>query len=78
MIFKPKLDYREGESYIASRDGKKLLANNIEDISELENYNADVFFIDEFQFLQGNVKTIEKMEQEEFVKNIRELIEEQE
>lgn len=61
MIFKPKLDNRAGESYIATRDGKKLMAQNIEDISELEKYNADVFFIDEFQFLQGNVKTIEQM-----------------
>ena len=42
MIFKPKLDNRAGESYIATRDGKKLLAQNIEDISELENYNKDM------------------------------------
>ena len=61
MIFKPKLDNRVGESFVATRDGKKLVAKNIENISELENYNADVFFIDEFQFLEGNVKTIEKL-----------------
>ena len=56
MIFNPQID-----SYVATRDGKKLVAQNIKDISELENYNADVFFIDEFQFLEGNVKTIEKL-----------------
>ena len=61
MIFKPQIDNRAGDSYVATRDGKKLVAQNIKDISELENYNADVFFIDEFQFLEGNVKTIEKL-----------------
>lgn len=61
MIFKPKIDCRAGESFVATRDGKRFIAQNIENISELEDYNADVFFIDEFQFLQGNVKTIEKM-----------------
>ena len=61
MIFKAQFDYRAGNSYVATRDGKKLVAQNIKDISELENYNADVFFIDEFQFLEGNVKTIEKL-----------------
>ena len=61
MIFKPQIDNRAGDSYVATRDGKKLVAQNIKDISELENYNADVFFIDEFQFLEGYVKTIEKL-----------------
>ena len=36
MIFKPRIDSRAGKSYVATRDGKKLMAQNIEDISELE------------------------------------------
>lgn len=63
LMFKPKIDNRMGDNIVASRDGKKLKANNIESIEELENYNADVFFIDEFQFLKGNVKTIEELAQ---------------
>ena len=61
MIFKPKLDNRMGENIVSTRDGKQIIANNIERIEELENYNADIFFIDEFRFLQGEVKTIEKL-----------------
>lgn len=61
MLFKPKLDDRMGSSVIGTRDGIQIQANNIENIDELQNYNADVFFIDEFQFLNGNVKVIEEM-----------------
>ena len=61
MIFKPKLDNRIGENIVSTRDGKKVVAENIEKIEELKNFNADVFFIDEFQFLDGNVKTIEEL-----------------
>ena len=61
MLFKPKLDERLGADIIGTRDGKQVRANNIETIEELEKYNADVYFIDEFQFLDGNVKVIEEM-----------------
>lgn len=61
MIFKPKLDDRIGTDIIGTRDGRKIQANNIETIEDLQKYNADVFFIDEFQFLDGNVKVIEQM-----------------
>ena len=61
MIFKPKIDDRMGSNLIGTRDGKKIEANNIEKINELQNYNADIFFIDEFQFLDGDVKVIEEM-----------------
>lgn len=61
MLFKPKLDDRMGENIIGTRDGRKIQANNIEKIDELQNYDADVFFIDEFQFLDGNIKVIEEM-----------------
>lgn len=61
MLFKPKLDNRIGNNIIGTRNGIQIEAQNIENIEELQNYNADVFFIDEFQFLNGDVKTIEKL-----------------
>lgn len=61
MMFKPKLDTRIGENIVSTRDGKSLVAKNIERIDELKNYDADVYFIDEFQFLQGDVKAIEDL-----------------
>ncbi len=61
MLFKPKIDDRMGSDNISTRNGIKVEAKNIENINELENYNADVFFIDEFQFLEGDVKTIENL-----------------
>ena len=61
MLFKPKLDNRMGNNIIGTRNGIQIEAQNIENIEELQNYNADVFFIDEFQFLNGDVKTIEKL-----------------
>ena len=64
MLFKPKIDDRMGADIIGTRNGVKFKANNIENIEELEKYNADIYFIDEFQMLNGNVKTIEKMAEE--------------
>ncbi len=60
-IFKPSIDTRFGENIVQTRSGKKIDAININSIDELEKYNADIYFIDEFQFLNGNVDTIEKM-----------------
>lgn len=60
-VFKPLLDNRSGNDIIATRSGNSLKAINIQDISELENYDADSYFIDEFQFLKGDVSTIDKM-----------------
>ena len=48
LIFKPKVDNRAGEQYISTRAGEKIKAININNIEELENYNSDVYFIDEF------------------------------
>lgn len=61
LLFKPSIDDRAGKDYIYSRSGKKVNAINIENIEELQNYQADDYFIDEFQFLKGNVEVIEKM-----------------
>lgn len=60
-IFKPAIDKRFGNNTIQTRSGKKIDAININSIDEIQNYNADIYFIDEFQFLDGNVNTIEKM-----------------
>ena len=60
-IFKPTIDKRFGENTVQTRSGKKIDAININSIDEIQNYNADIYFIDEFQFLEGNVNTIEKM-----------------
>lgn len=63
-IFKPALDTRFGEAQIKTRAGKQVNAININNIEDLKNYNADVYFIDEFQFLKGNISTIETMAQQ--------------
>lgn len=60
-VFKPTIDTRFGTNTIQTRSGKKIDAINIDSIDELQKYNADIYFIDEFQFLNGNVDTIEKM-----------------
>ncbi|MBQ9298249.1 MAG: hypothetical protein IJ223_04390 [Clostridia bacterium] len=63
LIFKPQLDNRAGNDYVATRAGEKIKAISINNIEDLEEYNADVYFIDEFQFLNGNVGVIEKLAQ---------------
>ena len=60
-VFKPTLDDRYGENVIATRAGNTVQAINIHDISELQNYDADSYFIDEFQFLDGDVSVIDKL-----------------
>lgn len=60
-IFKPEMDSRFAKDYIMDRNGNKLKSENITNIEEIEKYDADVYIIDEFQFLEGNVDCIEKM-----------------
>ena len=60
-VFKPGIDNRFGNNIVQTRSGNKVEAININSIEELQNYNADIYFIDEFQFLNGEVDTIEKM-----------------
>lgn len=60
-VFKPLLDNRAGDAVISTRAGNSINAINIQDISELKNYEADSYFIDEFQFLKGDVHTIDEM-----------------
>ena len=63
-MFKPSIDTREGKNVVASRNGIDIPAIIINKISDLEKYDADVYCIDEFQFLKGNVKVIEHMANE--------------
>lgn len=60
-IFKPEIDTRFAKNYVEDRNGNKIEAININQIDDIKNYDADVYVIDEFQFLNGNTKTIEDM-----------------
>lgn len=64
QVFKPSLDNRSGIDIISTRSGNSIKATCIKTIQELEQYDTDVYFIDEFQFLTGNVDTIEKLASE--------------
>lgn len=60
-VFKPIIDNRFSNDDIADRNGNKFPAINIKSINEIEDYDADVYCIDEFQFLEGDVNTIQKL-----------------
>ena len=64
LAFKPKLDKRFGDNVIKSRRFGQIKAINITDVDELKNYDVDVYIIDEFQFLKGDIKTIVEMADE--------------
>ena len=55
-VFKPKIDDRFSREQLISRNGNKASAIEIESIDEINKYNADVYVIDEFQFLKENIK----------------------
>lgn len=62
LAFKPANDDRFGSDVIKSRSLEQTLkAINISDISDLLNYDADVYIIDEFQFLKGDIFIIQNM-----------------
>ena len=61
LLIKPSIDTRTANNVVASRNGIDIPAICISRISELEKFEADVYCIDEFQFLKGNVKVIEQM-----------------
>lgn len=63
-VFKPLLDDRSGDDIISTRAGNSIKAINIQNLSELENYDADSYFIDEFQFLDGDIHVIDRMASE--------------
>ena len=61
LAFKPKIDDRFGENTIKSRRFGEIQAINISDISEIKNFDVDVYIIDEFQFLKGDIRIIVEM-----------------
>lgn len=60
-IFKPGIDNRFAENKIVTRLGKELDTLNISCIDEIEKYDADVYVIDEFQFLDGNLEVLNRL-----------------
>ena len=61
QVFKPAIDDRFGTDVVMDRNGNKIEAINISKIEDIANYDADTYFIDEFQFLGGDLNTIEKL-----------------
>ena len=59
-MFKPIIDTRNGNCVIA-RNGINIPATGIKRISDIKKYDVDVYFIDEFQFLKGDVSIIQEM-----------------
>lgn len=60
-VFKPLIDDRFSANNIADRNGNRFPAINISKIEEIENYDADVYLIDEFQFLKGDINSIQNL-----------------
>lgn len=60
-FFKPAIDDRFSQTKVVDRNGNSFPAINIEKIDEIEKYDADVYLIDEFQFLQGEITPIQKL-----------------
>ncbi len=61
QVFKPKIDDRFSDVQVVSRKGYKTDAVAISDIEEIKNYDADVYVIDEFQFLKGDLKELYRL-----------------
>ena len=60
-VFKPQIDNRFATDKIVTRSGKELDTYNILKIEDIEKYDADVYVIDEFQFLKGDLKELYKL-----------------
>lgn len=60
-IFKPVIDNRFAENFVCNRNKDKIEAVNILSIEDIKNYDADMYFIDEFQFLDGNISVIQDL-----------------
>ena len=61
QVFKPKIDDRFSDVQVVSRKGYKTDAVAINKIDEIKNYDADVYVIDEFQFLEGDLKELYRL-----------------
>jgi len=62
-VFKPKLDDRFSDAEVISRKGYRLDAVGIDSIDEIKKYDADVYVIDEFQFLKGDLTELYNLAQ---------------
>lgn len=60
-MFKPSVDTRGDKNVVASKNGIDIPSIIIDSISDLKKYDADVYCIDEFHFLDGDVNIIEEM-----------------
>jgi len=60
-VFKPGIDNRFAENKIVTRAGRELETLNISCIEDIENYDADVYVIDEFQFLEGDLNVLNRL-----------------
>ncbi len=58
LAFKPLIDDRFGKNVIKSRSFGEIPAITISKIDELAKFDADVYFIDEFEFLEGDIKVL--------------------
>lgn len=60
FLFKPELDNRFSAEEVVSRDGLSIPAISISRIDDIERYGfiGNSFFIDEFQFLGGDINVI--------------------
>ena len=61
LAFKPVIDDRFGKNVIRSRSFGEIPAIEISSLSDLNKYDADVYVIDEFEFLEGDVRVLQDM-----------------
>ena len=61
LAFKPVIDTRFGTNVIKSRSFGEIPAIEISNLSDLNKYDADVYVIDEFEFLEGDIKVLQDM-----------------
>ena len=60
-MFKPTIDTRGNRNVVPSRNGIDIPAIAISQIEDIQKYDADVYCIDEFQFLSGDVNVIQNL-----------------
>lgn len=60
LMFKPSIDDRFNKEKVVSRDDMSIESYNINALSDLLLFQdkADIFFIDEFQFLNGDINDL--------------------
>lgn len=59
--FKPIIDGRFGQNTITARNAGSIEANCISTVEEIQAFDVQDYFIDEFQFLKGNVRILQYM-----------------